>query len=385
LVSPEAVQKLKDDFAWAPVGLGPFKVITPAEEDRVDITVRARRLEHPQYERAPHEHEKDPGEHERGVFSVELESALSYWQDDPALTGITFTVYDPDSDGAVDLLTRDFDILVDLNPSIDVSPDIGEAEYRPNFDHHLLMFNLAHPDLADARVRRALDLAVDREQLISEALKGGAAKMDIGYIPLMSDGDDSEDASQGENVEKAKQLLDDVYAEGMQDPLQLEVLSDPAQERVAVSELLIEQLQRVGVQAELEVVEREEYYNRMRAGEYHLSYWVLLPWIADPSGYTANLRSDNYWNVSQLWNHPELGGDFEDKLDQLLIDAASSSDPDERKEMLDEYFFHVNKEQIFVSLWHTRIRVARTNHVRGIEHPYGFYLDFGGAYFLEGE
>ena len=362
LVSMQAVLEMGADFYSAPVGLGPFHVVPPPEQ-----------LEGEMLRPLP----DDQIQHTDMSYAlplVYLAAFEDYWQGRAYLDSIAFVNVDPEEDPA-ELLAGGFDLIAEVSPGYEIPGELGYTFTRVNLDHHLVALNLN--SLADVTVRRALHYAVDRHELIERLFGGDAQAMAIGDLPGTPHDRHSRDL--GGSPAQAAQILDDAgYGEDDR-LLLLNMLTDEDPVRVQVSEALAEQIRRIGVDVQLEIVPREEYYDRMRGGEFDLSYWVLVPGMVDWSAYTVNLHSDSYWNVSQVWRYPETS-DVRHNLDDILQRMFNAPDPGHRRDLYRDFAQLAHDQQLYLSLWSSEVRGAAVGRLRGLSVPYGFAFDLSRAW-----
>ncbi|GAB4527852.1 MAG: peptide-binding protein [Anaerolineae bacterium] len=106
---------------------------------------------------------------------VRLARNDAYWQTAPYLDSLSYRPFDTAIELQRALESGQIDVA--LMPSgfpiesLDPSPSISVYPY-PAPEFLFVAFNNEHPVLSDARVRQALSMAVDREQLLDEALSG---------------------------------------------------------------------------------------------------------------------------------------------------------------------------------------------------------------------
>jgi peptide/nickel transport system substrate-binding protein len=132
----------------------------------------------------------------------------------------------------------------------------------------ILMFNAARGPGADPRVRRALNLAIDRPALVRDVLAGAGQPLD-GYVSPAHDGADPDAPGIPHDPAKAKRLLREAgYGTG----LELDVycptrLPDEAEALVAV---LGQQLAPLGVSFRIHLeTDRTHYANQVRLKNIH--------------------------------------------------------------------------------------------------------------------
>ncbi len=134
--------------------------------------------------------------------------------------------------------------------------------------------NTTRGPLADVRVRRAINHAIDTRSILRQLL-GGRGRLAAGIIPPALDGFDSTRAPYAHDVAKAKQLLADAgFPNGI--TLTLWCSQDATQSRVA--QAVQGYLKQAGITAELVQRESASMREAARKGEADL---VLKDWYAD--------------------------------------------------------------------------------------------------------
>ena len=130
-----------------------------------------------------------------------------------------------------------------------------------------LLFNVSKPPFDNKKVRQAVAYALDKKEItkavfwgLGETLNNQAsAKGSRFYIPV----EDREP-----DIAKAKQLLTEAgYANGFK----TEFFQFSLNYYIGMAEVCIGQLQKVGIEATLKVIDRAPYFSMMRKGEYGLS------------------------------------------------------------------------------------------------------------------
>jgi peptide/nickel transport system substrate-binding protein len=111
---------------------------------------------------------------ERGQ-SVELVANPRYWRGAPKLRKIVYKIIPSDETIMTQVRTHELDLWLQMNPSklqeASGISDVTILRKRSVYWWHLDM-NCDHPALADVRVRRALDTAIDRAAIIAKILHG---------------------------------------------------------------------------------------------------------------------------------------------------------------------------------------------------------------------
>lgn len=179
---------------------------------------------------------------------------------------------------------------------------VAEAELLPGYDVHLVESNsFMHFDLNvstergralfhDARVRRALFQAIDREAIAAQLMQGTVTLANSPIATSSPYHDDGVVASTYDPA-AARQLLDEagwtagvggVRAKDGQ-PLSFTMLNRAgSQDRIAIAQVIQAQLDEIGVEVTFETLESAAWTQRWRNGEWEamVSAWFLP---ADPS------------------------------------------------------------------------------------------------------
>ncbi len=191
--------------------------------------------------------------------------------------------------------------------------------------------NLAVEPLDDVRVRKALNLAVDREELCR--ILGEDTEPTVNFIAkYMTDKTDGSYFIDGaekpfeEDVEEAQRLLAEAgYPNGEGFPVlvykypSLEQDSDTAQ-------VLKEQWKRnLNIDVELQAQELQVNYTDRRAGDFELCRMNWTADFADPYTYLSMLLSNGTYNCS---------GIRDSEYDALVAQSDSETDPEKRAELM---------------------------------------------------
>lgn len=225
-----------------------------------------------------------------------------------------------------DVPTEEIPSLSD-NPEFHVDPIIGT---------YYLSVNTQREPFTDAKVRKALSLAIDREYVAGTLMQGtySAASNFMGPGWVDTDGSQFIDNANGgqpyidttnheANVEEAKQLLADAgYPDGEGLPAITYSTNDAGYHKV-VAEYLQQAWAELGVELNVEIVEWASFTPMRRNGDYDASRNGWVGDYSDPSNMLDLLYSTNGNNDGKFSN-AEYDAAME--LSRTTLDAAERSE-----------------------------------------------------------
>jgi peptide/nickel transport system substrate-binding protein len=251
-----------------------------------------------------------------------------YWQDGLPLVDELYWQIMPDESarlaalrsGDIQITTFDNPLMLDLAQT---DPNIA-AQEQLTTNSYLMLVNAAHPELADERVRQAISLAIDRQQLVDVGISGRASvsgPVPVGFASYATSLEELPFYTR--DVERAKVLLAEAgYADGLKTTLMvLPVLTVT----VPMAELMREQLAEVGIEAE---IVQKDLASFVQAWAVDHTAQLTLLWFAgfsDPYLMLLNFLSDSF--------NPIVGAEGEG-IDPLLRQLSTATDPAERKAIL---------------------------------------------------
>ena len=198
----------------------------------------------------------------------------------------------------------------------------------PDFGNYFYSLNVKHPPLNDARVRRALSLAIDREALAHRIL-GGGREPATAFTPKALGGYAApEGLVKFDPVEARRLLAEAGFPEGRGFPA-LEVLIDSRDPHRLVGET-VQQMwkQNLGVDIKLRNEETRTLIANKRLFDFD---FVRGSWNAssyrDPHFFLSSWQTGNLYNEAG-WSDP--------KFDALIQQAIRTADPGHRLELFRE-------------------------------------------------
>lgn len=238
---------LADTLARSPVGTGPFTFVRWVDGSEVVLAANA-----------------------------------AYWGGAPAIDQIVVRIIPEVSTQIVELRSGGVDMIFTVPPdnflTLQADPAIATGAIDGWGSTHLI-FNVAHPKLADLRVRQALAHAIDKA-LIAEEMLRGLARPGVAPIPGTVRYAVELDEPYPYDVEGAKALLADAGVSDLR--LRLDLYQNPDLE--AVAQVLQFAFAEIGVDLEIRV--------------------------QDYSAYTQVVQSDAMELAMTAWGTPTLDADY---------------------------------------------------------------------------
>jgi peptide/nickel transport system substrate-binding protein len=326
IVSPKAAQRLGDKFSTAPVCAGPFRFVERVQQDRIVV-------------------ERFPEYWNAGAVHLDRVSFLPI--PDAGVRGANLRAGGLEI--AEGIAPADVPTLkADRRLKLEIGPSLASV---------YIAVNVAHTDRSktplarDARLREALDLAIDRKILNEVAFDGlyapGNQTVPPGHpfyirsLPVPE-----------RNVERAKKLI----AEAGLQRLKIKLTVPNTSTYVQASQVLQSMVAEAGIDLELGVTEVATALKEWTAGEFEA---LIILW----SGRTdidANLYSfkacDGNLNGGKYCNPA---------LDRALVAARTTNEPAKRYAAYVEAARIYLADRPYIYLWHPSLITAMTNRVEG--------------------
>lgn len=304
-----------------------------------------------------------------------------YWMKDedgnqlPYLDGMEFIFMDDPSAQVEALRGGQVDYLIFLPfefvPSLKEDPDIEVYEKPSNQTYHIRMRSDRAP-ANDVRVRQALKIGTDRQEILDGAIEGlGVTGRDTPIGP--SYGDAYLDVPElKRDVDGARELLAEAgYPDGLEITLYTMAISPVP----AIATIWREQMADIGVTVNIQMVPSDVYLgadDMWLEVDFGITDWAARPY---PQHYLdLAYVTDAPWNESH-WSDSEL--------DELAVIVAQEMDHEKRTELyhqIQEIF--IERGPVIVPFFNSNLWGARKN-VKGIRptSALGMALDLRWVYF----
>ncbi|MDI2098728.1 ABC transporter substrate-binding protein [Ruicaihuangia caeni] len=256
---------------------------------------------------------------------VSFDANDEYFQDgQPGVDTLEFISF-PDSNAMVNALVGgQIDVASSMDPSLVPVVEAGGDGYKvfnyPTSGTLTWQMNVAQKPFDDVKVRQALRLAVDRQQIIDQVYDGYATLGNDIFSPF-DEGYDDGLPQRERDIEQAKSLLAEA---GYPDGVDVELTAAPIQPTAdRQNEVLVQQAAEAGFRITFNKVDAATYYGDAY-GTYplSLSFWGQLS-IFDQAAFT--IVNDAPYNATK-WQ--------DDEYNSLYEQAVRTVDDDERIDLV---------------------------------------------------
>ena len=314
---------------------------------------------------------------ENGQY-VELGVHDDYWGGDVAPDGLTFRAAEDETTRTNLLESGDADVVFEPSSArLDTLRERDEftVETQQSSGSTFISFNLYEEPTDDADLRRALNYAVSQTEIVDEVLDG-VGRPARGPISTVIDWAAYDELPTYErDHETARELVDDSSYDG--EELTCLVRSDRDDDDL-IAQVLQAEFEAVGVDLDVELLERAAYQDRTGRGEFHLA--------------VANTQSNSPGADYIMWeNFHSLGIDNIDlyeadgtglhnlggEVDDLIETGFQSQDPEQRHDAYVEAQQRIVEEAVVIPIAYREYAVAMAADIEGVDlHPIDRLLEW---------
>jgi oligopeptide transport system substrate-binding protein len=203
-----------------------------------------------------------------------------------------------------------------------------ELRISPNLGVYYFLINNSKPPFNDARVRRALSMAVDREGMVAKLFNTGVTPAYSLVSPVVSNYTVYKPAYAAQPMKdrmaEAKKLLTEAGF-GPGKPLKLTLQFDTLEENRKMAVAMSAMWKPLGVEVELSNSEFRDLTRRARTKDYDIMRWAYFSPFGDASSYLNLKRSTDASNFS---------GFADPEFDKLMAEANTIADMKRRAELM---------------------------------------------------
>jgi peptide/nickel transport system substrate-binding protein len=286
-----------------------------------------------------------------------LTSFDDYWGGKPSVDGVEFRYITEPAAALTALKNGEVQWTDNVPPqqvkSLEDDTDV-ELASAASVDYWYMSMNYARPPFDNRLVRRAIATAVDRAE-VTEAARFDAARPNQTAIP-----EDSffyyDYAPFDPDADAARRLLEQA---GVPTPLTMGLMvTDEFPESVTAAQVIASQLEPIGIDVEVEVLDFATWLDREDQGEFDS---FMLCWLGniDPADFYEQQHITGGSSNYQSYSNPEV--------DRLLTEAATEFDQDARKQLYDQAAKIIVDEVSYLYLYNPDVVQAWVPRLSGYE------------------
>ena len=257
---------------------------------------------------------------EKGV-QVDLKANPHYWGDLPSIDKISVRFITEGATRVSELSSGGADIVDSVAPVLEsrvtALPD-AELRKSPTMSKYFLAFNTVSAPGSDLALRRAINYAIDRREII--ALFGGNATPLMGAFAPGEQGYDKSYTSFEYDPDRAKQILADA---GLTNPrITLGHSINELPEDSDIAEVVQAQLERVGITVKLDGGPWSVKSQRFMQGEQPGMFLIQSGAVYPSPDFTFRVHMGRDTTYGKAYGSP--------KVDELMAKASTTADAAER-------------------------------------------------------
>ena len=292
---------------------------------------------------------------------INLVSNEDYFLGSPAIKKLTYRIIIDTTIGMVALEKGEVDMYPELSPV-----DKGNIIKNPNLKYdeaigaHIeqILFNTESEIFSNVLVRRSVSHAVNREAILQVAKEGVGVLAEHQIPEYFSDYYTDKVKAYPLDINKAKELLKQA---GYPDGFSFTISVNPGYpERIA--QIIQDNLNEIGIKAEIEVFEWGTYLSMLSAGNFEMAVLTNSIQLLDP-GLLLNwiFHSDNYGPGGNRCRY------VNPEADKLIDASFLESDVLKRKEIFEEIVTIVHNDAVYIPLYWLINNIGYNKDLKGVK------------------
>lgn len=206
----------------------------------------------------------------------------------------------------------------------------------------------------DARVREAMNLAIDREAIKRVVMEGLSFPTGMITSPGVLGNTDALDAPYGFDMARAKDLMAEAgYGDGFS--VQLDCPNNRYNNDEKICQAAVSMLARIGIDVKLDAIPKAQHFPKIqnRTSDFYMLGWGV-PTLDSHYVFSYLVDGEGSWNATGYSN---------DRVNEITAAIASETDIEKRTALIDEAWQLVRADMPYVPLHHQVIAWATTDKV----------------------
>ena len=309
---------------------------------------------------------------EYAVFNVNE----NYWGEKPEIQEIVAKVIPDNQSRVMALENGEVDLIYGTN-MIDAETytkfedlDGFETSISDPISTRMMIMNTTDEILGDLKVRKAIQHATDRNAISENIFSGIESPADTVLAKTVPYADIDLKAYEY-NLDTAKKLLDEAgwkevegqayrQKDGKELSVVLNYCSDSVTEKT-ISEFYQNELAKIGIKLEISGEEEQAYRDRMKSGEFDITFNISWGSPYDPQSFLAGMRMPVYSDYAA-----QQGLEQKEEIDETILKALTSTDEEKRQEYYTYVLTTLHEEAVYIPLTYERNRAVYNERVKNV-------------------
>lgn len=291
--------------------------------------------------------------------SITLISNENYYKGSPKIKTVIIKAVPEENSRVIGLETGEIDMSLDI-PAIswEELEKSGKAKVysAPSTTTGYVGLNTKSPTLSNKLLRQIIAMAIDKESIV-DTIYLGKTKVANQFLAPPVFGYNKDALPQEYNVEKAQQLLEENGLVGTK--LKISVSSP---ERVQVATIIQDQLKKIGIDLEIELLEWGAFLSQTGSRNTDM---FIMGW--GPSTYDGDYGYYPNIHTSQMGSNGNRAFYSNPKIDSLLELARKENDIEKRKEYYKEIQEILNEDVPLIPLYHGNVVYGVNTNLKNVE------------------
>ena len=299
-----------------------------------------------------------------------------YWGEKPEIKEIEVKVIPDNQTRVMALKNGEVDLIYGTN-MIDAetykefeSLDGFKTSISDPISTRMMIINTTDEILGDVKVRKAIQHATDRKT-ISESIFSGIESPADTVLAKTVPYADIDLKAYDYNLDTAKKLLDEAgwkevkgktyrQKDGKELSIVLNYCSDSVTEKT-IAEFYQSELAKVGIKLEISGEEEQAYRDRMKAGDFDITFNISWGSPYDPQSFLAGMRMPVYGDYAAQQGLKEKA-----QIDETILKALTSTDEEKRQEYYTYVLTTLHEEAVYIPLTYERNRAVYNEKVKNV-------------------
>lgn len=309
---------------------------------------------------------------EYSIFKVNED----YWGEKPEIKEIEVKVIPDNQTRVMALKNGEVDLIYGTN-MIDAETykefealDGFKTSISDPISTRMMIINTTDEILGDVKVRKAIQHATDRKT-ISESIFSGIESPADTVLAKTVPYADIDLKAYDYNLDTAKKLLDEAgwkevkgktyrQKDGKELSIVLNYCSDSVTEKT-IAEFYQSELAKVGIKLEISGEEEQAYRDRMKAGDFDITFNISWGSPYDPQSFLAGMRMPVYGDYAAQQGLKEKA-----QIDETILKALTSTDEEKRQEYYTYVLTTLHEEAVYIPLTYERNRAVYNEKVKNV-------------------